>query len=62
MTEARVATGSPQVNEMPPRTGRASPALGMTTAALARELLHKRHALIVPATVRRKTPVFETHR
>jgi hypothetical protein len=29
----------------------------MTIAALARELFHKRHALVVPATVRRKTPV-----
>jgi hypothetical protein len=57
MTEARVATGSPQVNEMPPQAGRASPALGMTTAALARELFHKRHGLVMPAKVRRKTPV-----
>ncbi|MFY9867152.1 MAG: hypothetical protein WAK58_25400 [Trebonia sp.] len=57
MTEARVATGSPQVNEIPPRTGRASPALGMTTAAFARELFHKRHASIMPAKARRKTPV-----
>ncbi|MFZ0080947.1 MAG: hypothetical protein WAL13_17725 [Trebonia sp.] len=63
MTEARVATGSPQVNEMPTRTGRASPALGMTTAAFARELFHKRHVLIMPAKARRKTPsFFETHR
>jgi hypothetical protein len=57
MTEARVATGSPQVNEMPPRTGRASPARGATTAALARELFHKRHVSVVPAKMRRKTPV-----
>jgi hypothetical protein len=57
MTEARVATGSPQVNEMPPQTGRAPPALGTTTAALTRELFHKRHALFLPAKVRRKTPV-----
>ncbi|MGB6618087.1 hypothetical protein [Trebonia sp.] len=63
MTEARVATGSPQVNEMLARTGRASPALGMTTAAFARELFHKRHVLIMPAKARRKTPsFFETHR
>jgi hypothetical protein len=55
MTEARVATGSPQVNEMPPQTGRASPALGMTTAALTRELFHKRHDQFLPAKVRRKT-------
>jgi hypothetical protein len=41
---------------MPPQIGRASPALGTTAAALTRELFHKRHALIVPARVRRKTP------
>jgi hypothetical protein len=57
MTEARVATGSPQVNEMPPQTGSASPARGVTTAALTRELFHKRRAPILPAKVRRKTPV-----
>jgi hypothetical protein len=56
MTEARVATGSPQVNEMPPQTGRASPARGPTAAALTRELFHKRHTLIVPAEAWRKTP------
>jgi hypothetical protein len=57
MTEARVATGSPQVNEMPPQTGSASPARGMTTAALTRELFHKQRTPILPAKVRRKTPV-----
>jgi hypothetical protein len=57
MTEPRVATGSLQVNEMPARTGRASPALSPTPAALTRELLHKRCALMMPAKVRRKTPV-----
>jgi hypothetical protein len=50
-------TGSPQVNEMLTRTGRASPALGPTDAALTRELFHKRHALFLPAKARRKTPV-----
>jgi hypothetical protein len=57
MTKVRVATGSPQVNEMPAQTGRASPALGMTPAALTRELFHKRHGLPLPAEMRRKTPV-----
>jgi hypothetical protein len=42
---------------MPPQAGRASPALGMTTAALARELFHKRHVVSLPAKLRRKTPV-----
>jgi hypothetical protein len=32
-------------------------ALGTTTAALARELFHKRQALVIPAMVWRKTPV-----
>jgi len=42
MTKVRVATGSPQVNEMPAQAGRASPARGLTIAALIRELFHKR--------------------
>jgi hypothetical protein len=54
MTKVRVATGSPQVNEMPAQAGGASPALGTTTAALIRELFHKRHAQFLPAKVRRK--------
>jgi hypothetical protein len=48
MTEARVATSSPQVNEMLAQAGRASPALGMTAAALTRELFHKRHGYLCP--------------
>jgi hypothetical protein len=44
MTEARVVTGLPQVNEVPAQTGRASPACGTTTAALTRELFHEQHA------------------
>jgi hypothetical protein len=42
---------------MPPQAGRASPALGTTTAALTRELIHKRHVLLLPAKAWRKTPV-----
>jgi len=58
MTEARVVTGSPQVNELPAQTGGASPALGTTTAALTRELFHKRHVQFLPAKMRRKPSLF----
>jgi hypothetical protein len=48
MTVARVASRLTAGQRDAARTGRASPDLGMMTAALTRELIHKRPAYFYP--------------